>query len=313
MTNMRRPAWLLAMAFIVICVAVAGCSDDDGDSPAAKATVAASFPVTIKSSDGVDTTLKEAPKRIVTLSASATETLCALGAGDQLVAVERYENCPKGSKAKPELDAFRPSLEAVVAYQPDLVFVNSNASGLVENLRRVNVPVVYLQVPKTLDGVYELIGVEGRMSGRGSQAEALVAKLKERVGAIDSKVADVRQGPRVYHELDASFYSASASSFVGDFYKHLKVQNIASDATTEYPQLSAEVIIQRDPEVIVISGEQPGRTLATVTARAGWDKITAVKNGRVCVADPDWTSRPGPSIADGLDQLAHCVYPDRFR
>jgi iron complex transport system substrate-binding protein len=117
----------------------------------------------------------------------------------------------------------------------------------------------------------------------------------------------------VYHELTADYYSAAPSSFIGDLYTVLKAQNIAAGAPSAYPQLSAEVIIQRNPEVIVLANEESGVTPSSVRQRPGWDAIDAVRNGNVCQVDPDVGLRPGPRIGEALDELARCLYPDRFR
>jgi ABC-type hemin transport system substrate-binding protein len=79
--------------------------------------------MTIRQSDGEMLTLSQAPQRIVSLDAAATEIFCAVGAGSQLVAVEMYANCPLNSSAKPQVDGFRPSLEAIARYRPTCVRV----------------------------------------------------------------------------------------------------------------------------------------------------------------------------------------------
>ncbi|MSQ61448.1 MAG: ABC transporter substrate-binding protein [Dehalococcoidia bacterium] len=310
---------VMAALFLLLAVALAAACGDGGGGgggggiSATASPAVSAFPVTVSNSDGTKTTLSSAPQRIISLSPAATETFCALGLGDQLVAVEKYENCPHGSKAKPEVDAFKPNLEGIVSYRPDLVFVSSDSGGSVDGLRRANIPVVYLKVPTTLDGVLQQITLFGQFTGQQRQGDELTRTIRGQLDEVKRRIADVGAGPRVYHELTATFYSAAPSSFVGDFYTQLKAKNIAEGANTEYPQLTAEVIIQRDPEVIVLSGEEGGRTVESVKTRAGWGQVSAVKNNRVCHADPDLTSRPGPRIANAMTELGRCLYPERFR
>ncbi len=307
----REPALLcflfaFAASFALACGGGSGKQAPTGGS-------AAQFPLTIRQSDGQTLTIAQAPQRIVSLDAHATEIFCAVGAGAQIVAVDMYANCPLGSAAKPKLDAFMPSLEAIAGYRPDLVYVSSNSGDVVAGLRRLNIPVLYVQLPKDLDGVLEQIERLGGVAGRSVEAKKLTDTIRARMQATREKLATVATGPRVFHELTDDYYSAAPTSFVGDFYTFLKAQNIASGAGTDYPQLSAEVIVQRNPEVIVLADEAAGITAAAVKARPGWANVDAVKNGRICVVDPDVVSRPGPRIVDALDTLAKCIYPDRFK
>lgn len=297
-----------AAVLLVLSAACGGGSTNLTPSTAAEA----SFPVIIAQSDGQKLTLERPPQRIVSLAAHATEIFCAVGAGDQLVAVEKFANCPLGSKAKTEIDAFRPSVEAIAGYRPDLVYVSSNRGEIVQSLRQLNIPVLFIELPDSLDGVISHILTLSRAAGHESEGKALTAAMEQRMNTIKTRVGGVGTGPRVYHELTTDYFSAAPNSFVGDFYKVLQAQNIAAGAATQYPQLSAEVIIQRDPEVIVLADEAAGVTVASVRARPGWAVVDAVKNNRICIVDPDIVSRPGPRIVDALEALARCLYPQRF-
>jgi iron complex transport system substrate-binding protein len=296
----------------LLTLVVAGCSDSKDDTPVDSAAAAsASFPMTLQSNDGASVTLNAPPQRIVSLAPATTETLCALGAGQQLAAVEKFENCPPGSSARPALDAFMPDVEAIAAQKPDLVFINYSPPGFVEALRKISVPVLFLDVPTDIAGVYDDIALLGRISGKTAEADELVASMKEKQDAILKKVGDAT-GPRVYHELDTTYYTIGPDSFIGDFYKQLEASNIVTAADGDYPQLSEEVIIQRNPQVIVLADEEAGVDAAAVKQRPGWGVIDAVKNDRICTIDPDLVSRAGPRVIDGLEDLAECLYPEKF-
>jgi iron complex transport system substrate-binding protein len=303
--------WPFATLIVLFAaLALSACGGDGENSQDSKP--AASFPLTITQGDGQQLTLERPPQRIVSLAAHATEILCAIGAGGQLVAVERFANCPLESKAKAELDAFLPNLEAIAGYRPDLVYAFSGRNDSVPAMRRVGLTVLYLELPDTLEGVFEHIDLFGRLSGHSQEAQALVKSMRQRLDAVKGRLADVSRGPRIFHELSDDYYSAGPNSFVGDFYTFLKAQNIAAGAATAYPQLSEEVIIQRDPEVIVLADEDAGVTVESVRSRSGWRNVAAVRNNRICVIDADVISRPGPRIVDALEALAKCLYPQRF-
>ncbi len=307
---------VLAMAVLFLTAfAVAACSDDGNSdtSPTSTPAAAASlYPLTIEQSDGVDLVLDAAPQKIVSLDASVTDILCEIGAGDRLAAVEKNANCPADGTEKPALDAFVPNLEVIASYESDLVYVSSDIDNIVEALRNVDITVLFLEVPSSLDGVLERIGEIGSIVDREADAEALVDSLSERIDAVEETVAGIEEGPRIFHELDPTYFTVSPDSFIGDFYNILKAQNIAAGGEGEYLQLSAEVIIDRDPEVIILADEAAGVTVESLADRPGWDTLTAMQTGHVCLVDPDIVSRPGPTVADGLEALAACIYPDLF-
>jgi iron complex transport system substrate-binding protein len=306
-------AKLALVTTTLVVLATAACQGASLGGPATSTgATTAHFPLTVKQSDGRTLTLAKAPVRIVSLSTAATEILCALGATAQLAAVEQNANCPSGSKAKPELNAYQPNSEAIVGYRPDLVYVFSDSSHIVATLRGLGVPVFYLELPVTLSGVLDQIDLLGRISGHDQAAQELLRTMRNRIAAVQKKLSSLSQGPRFFHELDPAYFTVSDHSFVGDLYTVLKAQNIAAGAAQDYPQLSVEVIIQRDPEVVVIADGPAGVTAASVKKRPGWQQVAAVRNDRICVVDPDLVSVPGPGIVAGLEALAKCLYPNRF-
>jgi len=256
--------------------------------------------------------LTQPPARIVALSAYATAVICAVGAGAQLAAVDLYANCPAGSKELPELDSFQPSLEAIAGYDPDLVYVDSDNGGIVAALRDLQIPVLYLAIPDSIEDALQRIELFSQVVGRPEEGAALLGDMRGRLEAVTGAIADVVTGPRIYHELDETLFSAGPASFVGDFYTVLKAENIAAAAADPYPQLTAEAILSANPEVIILADEPFGVTVESVTARPGWADITAVKDGRICSVDPSLVSQPGPTIMEALESLATCLYPERF-
>ena len=270
------------------------------------------FPVTITRSDGVDLVISERPERIVSLSAGGTEMLYAIGASGQLVAADIFSDYPPAADELPKVDAFQPDPEAILAHNPDLVLITYDPDGIVDALEQAGVSVLYLEVPESLDGLIEQVRLFGRVTGNTDGAEGLAAAMEARIAAVEQQLADVEDGPRVYHELDETFFTVAPDSFVGDLYTILKAENIAAGAPGAYPQLSAEIIVERNPEVIILptGGGEGETTPEDVKARPGWDVIDAVQNDRIYEIDRDIISRPGPRIIDALEQLATLLYPD---
>lgn len=315
----------LAAAFAAFAIA---CGSDDGDedggfdddpTPIAGVSTAAVFPLSIERSDGETLTLAQPPAKIVSLSPGATEILYAIGAESALTAVDNNADYPPAAaNFATKVDAFEPNVESIIALAPDLVIVASDIGGLVDALDRADVPVLYIDLDtdvKTIDSVFGQIGLMGRITGREQEALDLIAGLTARVKAIEAKLTGLpnTRGPRLYHELDSTFYSISEDTFIGNVYRTLKARNIAGDGGgVAYPQLTQEKIIADNPEVIVLADEEFGVTIDSVKARPGWSAISAVQNDRIYAVDPDIISRPGPRIVDALEQLAAQLYPNTF-
>lgn len=270
------------------------------------------YPQTIKDSSGTDVTIPAQPKRIISLSPGMTETLFAIGAGPQVVATDQFSDYPEAAKRTEKLDYSRPDPEKLVALQPDLVFLATRQQGFVDHLRSLNLRVLFLAEPDSLEGVLEQIRLAGRVTGHGSEAERLVLDMQQRIDRVKERVGSLSQGPRVFIELDATGYTVAPHSFIGSMVTVLKAQNIAEGAQAPFPQLSREAIVERNPEVIILLDANYGETPEKVRARPGWGNIAAVRSGRIYPLDGDIVSRPGPRVVEGLEQMAKLLYPDRF-
>jgi iron complex transport system substrate-binding protein len=325
----RTPgALVLALALALFLALAAACGDDDNSgtptptaavaaavsTPAttAAAPVAVEYPLALTDSKDRSVTLEAAPQRIASLSPAATEILFAIGAGHQIAAVEMFSNYPPAARTLPQLDAYQPSVEAIAAEEPDLVLVYFEPGNLVDGLERAGLTVMFLDPPASVEGVLEQIRLLGEATGHAQEADDLVGTMRQRIEAIQQGLADVEQGPRVFHELDNQLFTVAPNSFVGDLYTILKAQNIAAGTDQAYPQLSQEAIIEADPEVIILADTAGGESVDTVKNRPGWAGISAVATGRIYVVDPDVMSRPGPRLVDALDSLAQMLYPERF-
>jgi iron complex transport system substrate-binding protein len=313
----RGGALALTLALLLALVAACGGEGNGGtaartSTPTAVAAAAVQHPLTLTDGMGRSVTLPAAPQRIASLSPAATEILFAIGAGDQVAAVEKFSDFPPEAKTRQQLDAFQPSVEAIAGAQPDLVLVFFDPGNLVDGLTRAGLTVFFLETPTSVDGVLEQIRLLGEVTGHPQQAEELVGTMQRRIGVIQERLAAVQQGPRVFHEVDNQLFTAAPNSFVGDLYTILKAQNIAAGTAQAFPQLSQEAIIQQDPEVIILADVVAGESPETVKARPGWGGISAVKNNRIYAIDPDIVSRPGPRLVDALETLAKLLYPDRF-
>lgn len=266
---------------------------------------AAVFPVAVA---GV--TLAARPTRIVSLSPSATETLFAIGAGEQVVAVDDQSNYPT-TAPRTKLSGFDPNVEAIAGYEPDLVVISFDPGGLVKSLKSLSIPTLVQPAAANLRDAYDQIAQLGLATGNAAEAAALATQMRTKIAEIVASVPKPSKPLSVYHELDDTYYSATSRTFVGKVYRAFGLENIADGAPAkvgDYPQLSSEYIVSANPDLIVLADTKCcGQSAATVRARAGWSSIAAVRLGGVVQADDDIVSRWGPRVVDFYRLVARAV------
>lgn len=276
---------------------------------------ATTYPLTIKDDAGRSVTLKSRPLRIVSLAPSNTEILFALGLGDRVVGVDRFSNYPPAATSKPKISNYSATdLEQVVATNPDLIVAAGiTRADVIAAFESRGLAVVVLN-PPDVDGVLANLTLVGQIADVNAEAARVRGALETRLAALTAKLRAATGKPRVFFELDpGQFFTVGPKSFIDDLIARAGGANIAADAGTPYPKLSAEQIIVKDPEVIILGDEAAGATVESVKTRPGWAGISAVKSGRIVTIDADITNRPGPRIIDALEQLAMIIHPELFR
>jgi iron complex transport system substrate-binding protein len=316
----------LCFPLVLTALVLAGCGSAEDDSspettsppPATAATtteapatteVAATFPVTIQAANG-PVTLASAPKAIVSLSPTATEMLFAIGAGDQVTAVDDQSNYPPEAPVT-DLSGFEPNVEAIAAKNPDLVVIADDTAGLTASLAKLNIPVLSLPAAQTFDDAYTQIEQLGAATGKVGDAAELVGTMKADIDEIVKSLPQQETPLTYYHELDNTFFSATSKTFIGQVYALLGLQNIADAVDkdgTGYPQLSQEYIIQSNPDLIFLADTKCcQQDTASVAARPGWGQLKAVTDGGVVALDDDIASRWGPRVVEYLRTVADAV------
>lgn len=297
----------LAMAFALL-LAACGSDTDHGSAPSTTAArpgaAPAAFPVTLDTGTA-KVTLDRKPTKIVSLAPSLTETLYAVGAGDQVVAVDDQSNYPADAP-KTKLSGYEPNIEAIGNYSPDLVIASDDPGDLVKGMKTLGIPTLILPAVTTLDQAYDQIDLVGRATGHADEAETLVASMKKKIADLQATVP--KGAPVTYfHELDNTLYTVTSKTFIGQLYKMAGFENVADAADKSgdgYPQISAEFLLQADPDAIFLADTKCcAQNRATVAARPGWKDLTAVKEGHVYELDDDISSRWGPRVVDLFAQL----------
>jgi iron complex transport system substrate-binding protein len=304
----------LRFALVVVSLTLAACADAGGStasgtSGGASPSASSAFPLTIEGPNGA-VTIASRPGRIVSLSPTATEMLFAIGAGDQVVAVDDQSDYPRGAP-RTKLSGYEPDPESIASYEPDLVVFSNDLGDVASALDRLNIPAILEPAASNLREVYTQIRQLGEVTGRDEAAAALVSAMRARIARIVASVPRPSQPLTYYHELDDTFYSVTSSTFIGRIYSLLGLRNVADAADQDgsgYPQLSPEYIVQANPDLIFLADTKCcGQSAATVSKRPGWSRISAVANGNVVALDDDVASRWGPRIVNFLRTVAAAV------
>jgi iron complex transport system substrate-binding protein len=291
-----RTAALLTTAALTLLAS--GCGESSGGSPPERPADAA-FPVTVRDATRA-VTIERRPERIVSLSPSATETLFAVGAGEQVIAVDDESDFPRGVP-RTDLSSYQPNVEAIAGYRPDLVVVPASVPRDVPaGLRKLGLAVLAEPAPDDLGDAYHQLRELGVVTGHAEAGERLARRVRTSVERLIA-AAPAGEPLDVFHELDPDLYSASSDTFIGRIYRRLGLRNVADAAArragSPYPQLSSEAVVSADPDLVVLAdSECCQQTPAKVAARPGWDAVSAVENGAVVSIDDDVASRWGPRI-----------------
>jgi iron complex transport system substrate-binding protein len=268
--------------------------------------------IAMSGSPGVDNGTADGPARIVSISTVATEMLFAIGAGDQVVAVDSLSTFPADAPVT-DLSGFEPNIEAILGFRPDLVVLSYDPGDVVAGLEAAGVESLLQGASMTIADTYSQILALGEITAHAAEATALVEAMRAEITDLAASVTGREKPLTYYHELDDTLYTVTSSTFIGEVYALAGLVNAADPADGDgsswgYPQLSAEYLLDADPDIIFLADTKCcAQTAATVAERPGWGTLTAVSTGRIVELDDDVASRWGPRIVDFLRAIVDSV------
>jgi len=277
---------------------------------------------------GYKTSLAAYPNKIASLAPSCTEILFALDLGDKVVAVTDYDNYPYNFTAWVAAgnmtsvgDFKKPNMEVIASLDPDLILASGGVQEeTVGTLRELGYKVLVLD-PTNITGVFKNIELVGRATGKDAEAASLVDDLNNRIESVVNKVAAAPSKPKVYYEVyydPTSLWTAGSKAWQNELIEKAGGINIFADQQLDYFQSSAEAVVDRNPDVIVLPAGGMGfgapfwGSTDEVKARPAWDSISAVQNDRLYQIDSDVIQRAGPRVADAIEALAEFFHPELF-
>ncbi|MEW5784453.1 MAG: cobalamin-binding protein [Bacillota bacterium] len=266
---------------------------------------------------GREVVLQDVPERIVSLSPSNTEIVFALGMADRVVGVTDYCNYPPEAEAKAKVGGFsNPNLELILELEADLVLAGSLHEEFIPRLEEMGIPVLVL-APETLADVYASLMLVAEVTGSTEQGELLVAEIQERVSRVQAALGSLNEDEKVvvYYEVYSDpLMSAGAGTLINEIITLSGGRNIFADLAEQYPKVSAESVVERQPQVILFPDYHGSAEIMAeqMTERPGWESIPALRENRAYAVHDDAFTRPGPRVVDAIEQTAKLFYPGLF-
>lgn len=270
------------------------------------------FPKTIRDGLGREVTIGKAPQRLVSLTPSVTENLYALGLGDRVVGVSSFSDYPPEAASKPVVgDAFQLNYEEILLLEPDLIIGDAQlVKNYMAKLEELGLPVLAIN-PSNLREVMDALMLLGKATGAVDAAAQVIGEMEDKIQWVETAVRDLphEARPLVFVEVwDEPLMTCGPGSFMQELIELAGGQNLAADASDAWVEYSSELVVERDPEVILLTRPYVDELMA----RSAWQGISAVRNGRVVEVNSDPFVRTTPRLADALVELATILHPEKF-
>lgn len=296
---MKRVMFFITIG-IMLTLTLVGCGKTQQSAP--KQT----WPLTITSGNH-NTTLAKVPERVVALSATATETVFAIGAGQHVVAADAFSTYP-AEAPDTGMNATQPDAKTVLGFQPELVIISADANKLLEAMNKANVPVLIQPRADTVSDIYTQISDLGKVFDRSANAAKVIKETKGKIDNATRRVPKTGEVASYYIELSPDFSTATSRSYLGEILGKFGLRNIADARGTEdnaFPKLSSEYIVAANPNFIFLADVgNPSQSIDAVRARPSWASIAAIKSNHVTPLDDNIALTWGPRIGNLADAVA---------
>jgi iron complex transport system substrate-binding protein len=264
---------------------------------------------------GREVYLQHPPERIIPLAPNLTEILYALGLGDRVVGVTNNCDYPPEASLKPKVGSYiNLNVEEIISLSPDLAIgtVDGNERIILDLLEQAKIKVFFVN-PRSVRQVIDTILTLGRLCGALGNAQVLAGELTKRVDHVVERTGS-RAKPLVFLQIQIQpIMTVNKNTVHNDLIRLAGGRNMAAEEPVTYPRISIEEVIQKKPEVILISSmEMGGRFEKARQDWLKWTSIPAVQNKRVYLIDSDLIDRPSPRMIDGLEMMARYIHPEAF-
>lgn len=256
---------------------------------------------------------------VVTLAPSLTETLAYLGAEDLITAVDINSDYPESISELPRITGWDMSInyEELTVLEPDLILASEMTSlDAISSMEDLGLNVFCIKNPADFPELFESILLIGELIGKTPEAEELTAALSDRAAEIEAVVAEAKDTPLVFYEIDATDpakpWTAGKGTFISKLIQMAGGINLGDELEGEWIQISLEALLKADPQIILLGDSMYGSTAEAASQRTGWNEISAVKDGKLFEFDDNLVTRPGPRLVEGFELIAQMIHPELF-
>lgn len=316
---------ILSSLFVVLlCLGLFGCNTETTKKETeAPKTETAQFPLSVKDATGKEIEFKEEPKKIISLIPSNTEILFSLGKGKNVIGVTDFDNYPEEVKGIDKVGGNNAdmtyNIEKIISLQPDLVLAHESSLGIsadgLEQLKQAGITVFVVQNAESINDVYDTITEVGKITGKLDESTKVVNDMKKKLQKISEKTANIGTNPLVWLEISGppEIYTAGNGTFLNEMISIIHAKNVA-EKEKGWVMYSEEAAIKANPDVILTTyGDYVPDLEKVVQTRKNWASVNAIKSKRVFDINADTTSRPGPRLVEGVEEIAKAVYPEIFK
>lgn len=325
---MKKSLLFVLLSTLVCLLLLAGCGPDEGtfevdeepedvETGETDESAEADGTVVVTDQMGREVIIEGIPQRIISLSPSNTEVAFALGLGDRIVGVTDFCNYPPEALEIDIIGGFStPSIEKIVELEPDMILASTIHEEEVPRLEALGIPVLVVE-SSSLAELYASMSLIAQVTGVSANGEALIASMQARIQAVEAVVGDIDNDDkvRVYYEVYSDpLMSAGRGAFINEIISLAGGVNIFGDLDENYPQISAEVVAELQPHIILFPDYHGTAdfVLEGMTSRPGWESVPAVQESRVFAASDDTFARPGPRVVEAVEEAARIFYPELF-
>ena len=274
-------------------------------SPPTDKKLTAKFPLTVISRDGIEMIFHKPPDRIIAYDAAAVETIFAIGQGHRIIGTHSWVSHPvEVGNIEKVGDAFNMNIERILDLDPDLVFLFYPTFK--EELEKAGLKVLLLEsVDNDLMKMADTFRTWGQITGAVNEAEILAKNYESRITEIKLVLDPYHSGPSIFQDV-GDLWTPGNNTLMGSVFRLLKLKNVAHDVDN-YGQLSPEVIIERNPQIIISS------TPDLMYQNPAFNELLPVKNKSIFKSNDDYLGISGPRFILGLEELANEFYPGLFK
>ena len=261
------------------------------------------------------------PGRIICMSPAVTELVFALGCDERVVGVSDFCVYPAAAEKKLKVGGeFNPNFERLTALRPDLIITQGRSVKIADFCQRKQIPILQLKV-NTVEQILADARLLGQRLEQAEQAENLCRRIQDNLRAIEQKVGGGKKR-RVFFSLGrvmgslSGLTTVSGNTFISELIDKAGGVNIFADLEQNYPRISKESLLKREPEIIIEA--HPGQELGAPQKEKflqDWQQLgslPAVQNGRICFLTEDYLIIPAVRIDQIALRLAQVIHPEVF-